>query len=283
MVQQEQRAAAMASCNIGPLIGPILGPVIGGVILTRKGSRWGFWIAAIISGCLAALMTLIMRETYAPVILRRKIERLRKETGNNRLRSKLDSGLSCRELLKRSGECPLKLLIFSPICTVTTTVGLVYLGLGIGSLVGIAVYTVDSNRLMKWTNYVVHWIAPAIGLAIIGCGYIYLIDAYSTHAASALAANPVMRSIAGAILPLCWLKIYAVLGLGRGNSLLAFIAVALIPVPFVILRYGEKLRLETPPKNEYYSATEALFLELEGGDNYDSRRPANEVLNGPWP
>ena len=70
----------------------------------------------------------------------------------------------------------------------------------------------------------------------------YLIDAFMLYAASALAAVTVVRSIGGALLPLAALKMYADLGLGWGNSLLGFIAVGLIPVPFIFMRYGEFLR-----------------------------------------
>ena len=70
----------------------------------------------------------------------------------------------------------------------------------------------------------------------------YLVDAYTLYAASALAANTIMRSIAGAVLPLCALDMYNVLGLGWGNSLLGFIALAFLPIPFLIGRYGERLR-----------------------------------------
>lgn len=45
----------------------------------------------------------------------------------------------------------------------------------------------------------------------------YLVDAFTIHAASAMAANTVLRSIFGAVLPLCGLKMYAKLGLGWGN------------------------------------------------------------------
>jgi hypothetical protein len=71
---------------------------------------------------------------------------------------------------------------------------------------------------------------------------VYLVDAYELYAASELAANIIMRSITSAILPLCGLKMYHALGVGWGNSMLGFIAVALIPAPFLILRYGERLR-----------------------------------------
>ncbi len=76
----------------------------------------------------------------------------------------------------------------------------------------------------------------------------YLMESYMRYAASALAANTVVRSIAGAVLPLCALEMYDALGLGWGNSLLGFIAVALIPVPFLIKRYGEKLRIGYGPQ-----------------------------------
>ncbi len=71
---------------------------------------------------------------------------------------------------------------------------------------------------------------------------LYLVDAFSIYAASALAANTVVRSIAGAILPLAGLSMYSALGAGWGNSLLGFIALAMIPIPFLIQRYGEFLR-----------------------------------------
>lgn len=71
---------------------------------------------------------------------------------------------------------------------------------------------------------------------------IYLIDAFTVYAASALAACTVLRSLFGALLPLAGQKMYAALGLGWGNSLLAFIALALMPMPVVFVVYGERIR-----------------------------------------
>ncbi len=68
---------------------------------------------------------------------------------------------------------------------------------------------------------------------------VYLVDAFTIYAASALAANAVVRSIAGAVLPLAGLTMYKNLGIGWGNSVLGFIAAAMLPVPFLIIRYGE--------------------------------------------
>ncbi|KAH7311276.1 major facilitator superfamily domain-containing protein [Stachybotrys elegans] len=105
-------------------------------------------------------------------------------------------------------------------------------------------------------HYRLHWIAPIIGTAISGVGIIvvymaitlYLIDTFTIYAASALAANTVIRSIAGALLPLAGLPMFNNLGLGWGNSLLAFIALLLVPVAFILMRYSEALREKFPTK-----------------------------------
>lgn len=74
------------------------------------------------------------------------------------------------------------------------------------------------------------------------CLQIYLIDAYVSYAASVVAAVTVLRSIAGAMLPLAGLSMYDDLGLGWGNSILAFLALVLVPVPIVFRFYGARIR-----------------------------------------
>lgn len=59
----------------------------------------------------------------------------------------------------------------------------------------------------------------------------YLVDAFTIYAASALASNAVLRSILGAVLPLAAPSMYDRLGLGWGNSLLGFIALVMVPAP----------------------------------------------------
>lgn len=48
------------------------------------------------------------------------------------------------------------------------------------------------------------------------------------------------------LFPLFGLQMYNKLGLGWGNSLLAFVSLALCPIPFLFYKYGERLR--THPK-----------------------------------
>lgn len=97
----------------------------------------------------------------------------------------------------------------------------------------------------------VHWIMPNIGAAIFCAGVIigfqciqtYLIDSYARYAASAVAAATVLRSLAGFGFPLFAPAMYNALDFGWGNSVLAFVAIALgVPAPFLLWTFGEKLR-----------------------------------------
>jgi uncharacterized protein (DUF697 family) len=70
----------------------------------------------------------------------------------------------------------------------------------------------------------------------------YIVDAFTVYAASGIAAAAVLRSVFAAVIPLFGRKMYSTLGLGWGNSLLGFIALAMCPTPLVFYRYGEVIR-----------------------------------------
>jgi len=102
----------------------------------------------------------------------------------------------------------------------------------------------------------VQWAAPLFGTLLFGIGILgaliciqqYLIDAYTQYAASTIAANTVFRSIVGGLLPLAGLRMYSALSLGWGNTILGFIALAMVPVPFVFYFFGERIRKRFPLK-----------------------------------
>ncbi|QKX62008.1 uncharacterized protein TRUGW13939_09164 [Talaromyces rugulosus] len=100
-----------------------------------------------------------------------------------------------------------------------------------------------------------HWIAPNIGTCLFAVGNIitfqcmqtYTVDAYTKYAASAMAAVSVLRSLAAFGFPLFAPYMYDALDYGWGNSLLAFIAIGIgIPAPFLLWKFGEKLRRASP-------------------------------------
>jgi uncharacterized protein (DUF697 family) len=77
---------------------------------------------------------------------------------------------------------------------------------------------------------------------------VYLIDVYTVYAASAMAANTVLRSVVAAVLPLAGPIMYAKLGYGWGSSLLGFIALVCAPIPLIFIKYGERLRTNSTLK-----------------------------------
>jgi len=256
-----------------------------------------------------------MKETYAPILLERKASHLRKETENPALLSCMDTGKTPKALFKLAIVRPLKLLFLQPIVLIislcigivfayifllfttfpavfeeqyhfsASIVGLSYLGLGVGMVLGLVTFSAISDRLLRkmtkrangkskpeyrlpimmlgtttipiglfwygWSAYSkVHWIVPIIGTSFVGFGMmmiflpvqVYLIDAFTEYAASAMAAGTVCRAFIGAFLPLAGPAMYSSLGLGWGNSLLGFVAMAFFPMPILLYKYGGMLR-----------------------------------------
>lgn len=261
-------------------------------------------------------------ETYPPLLLQKRVDRLRTERDDENLRSALAVlSKSPRELLFTSITRPIRLLfgslivfgcslyvaigygymylIFATISRVfldryhfnPSTVGLVFLGVGVGQFFSLALFSAYSDGLLKklakakggpmkpeyrlqllypgavlvpigllvygWSvQYGLHPIIPILGTALLGAGTvwtflpvsIYLVDAFTLYAASATAATTVLRSILGALIPLAGGRLYEVLGLHWGNTLLAGISIALTPLIWAFMRFGEMLR--TDPRFE---------------------------------
>ncbi|KAL3440555.1 major facilitator superfamily domain-containing protein [Aspergillus insuetus] len=312
VVPPAQRGRAMSLFFMGPLLGPVLGPVIGGFVSESIGWRWTFWIILILATVSFTISIFFLRETNAAVLLGWKTARLRKETGNAALVSKMDRGLGPRHLFLRAIIRPTKFLILSPIVlllsllcafvfgllfllfTTFPTVfeeqyhfsagvsGLSYLGVGTGMAASLGAFATVSDKLqrrlgdspkpeerlkpMAWVMPAVpigifwygwaaetqtHWIVPIIGTFLFGFGVLwvimptqlYMVDAFGPEAAaSALAANVVVRLLFAAFIPLAGPSLYVDLGLGWGNSVLGFIGVAFLPVPLLFYRYGRWLR-----------------------------------------
>ncbi|ORY69647.1 major facilitator superfamily domain-containing protein [Pseudomassariella vexata] len=320
LIPPEHRGKFMGIWGLGPLIGPVIGPIIGGFMSQSIGWRWTFRLLAMLGGVGLILGVVILRETSEAILLKHKAARLRKETGNDAYqvaaRVNKVGNMTPGQMLVRALLRPSKMLLFSPIVLLLSLYcgfvfglifflfdsfpqlfggtygfspglsGLAYLGLGIGMLSSLILFTVLSDKQMKQTDGVsrpeirlklmmwfspvisagffwygwsaearTHWIVPILGTLFIGFGsffvilvtQVYLVDVFDAKAAaSALSAALVMRNLFGTFLPFSATPLYDSLGLGWGNSLLGFVCVAFAPVPFLFFRYGEALRKRFP-------------------------------------
>lgn len=96
------------------------------------------------------------------------------------------------------------------------------------------------------TNYM----APIMSGVLFGFGYFltftallnYVSDAYLTFAASAQGMASTCRSIGGALLPLGSKRMYSRLGNNWACTLLGLLNLAVAIIPFVFIRYGDRIR-----------------------------------------
>lgn len=266
---------------------------------------------------MTGLIALVTKETGHKALVEQKTCRLRKQLGKSSLKSCYDDSTkpSTDSLLLTSLIRPLKMLVLSPLVfflslyiafvfgTVyllyttipsvfkhtyglnSSQIGLVYIALGLGNVLGWAVVTFLSDKLVVrlaranegifepemrltisiyfgiflpvtlfwygWSAYYKAHIASTI-VALIPYGFgimglflpitTYIVDSHPFYAASAIAANVILRSVVGALLPLAGPPMYESLGLGWGNCVLGFICVAMIPMPLFFYRFGARLR-----------------------------------------
>ncbi|RPB17190.1 MFS general substrate transporter [Morchella conica CCBAS932] len=97
----------------------------------------------------------------------------------------------------------------------------------------------------------VHWIVPILAGIPFGWGNLclflgtttYLVDVYhALNGASAMAANGLLRYTFGAVFPLFTVQMYRGLGIPWAGSLLGFFSLLLLPIPWVLFRWGDKIR-----------------------------------------
>ncbi|KAI1103139.1 MFS general substrate transporter [Jackrogersella minutella] len=73
-----------SSAGIG---GPVFGPIVGGFLAPAKGWRWTIWVYTWMCTFVLVIMFFAFPETSAPNILYQRAKRLRRTTGNDRLKS----------------------------------------------------------------------------------------------------------------------------------------------------------------------------------------------------
>ncbi|KAI1102655.1 polyamine transporter 1 [Jackrogersella minutella] len=345
MFPATKRGLATAMFATAPFLGPSIGPIVGGFLGSAGGWRWVEGLMAAFTGILWIVGTLFIPETYAPILLRRRSEKLSATTGKVYI-SKLDAGKPKKTVgqeFKIAMSRPWILLFREPIVLLTSLFmaivygtlymmfaafpivfqqqrgwspgigGLAFLGIAVGMLVSVAYSIYDNTRYAKtaaahggnappearlppamigsillpvglfwfaWTcQKEIHWIVSIIASGFFASGLVlvflslmnYTIDTYVMYAASALAANSVLRSIFGAAFPLFTTAMYNNLGIHWASSIPAFLAVLCLPFPFLFYKYGEAIR-----KRCKFSAEAAQVLARMRTTSHENSPPPSQ-------
>ncbi|RSL63394.1 hypothetical protein CEP54_005214 [Fusarium duplospermum] len=91
MFDAQQRGLASALFAMAPFLGPTIGPIAGGFLGEHEGWRWIEGMMAIFTGVVWIINSLLIPETYAPYLLRRRAVALSKATGKVYI-AKMDAG-----------------------------------------------------------------------------------------------------------------------------------------------------------------------------------------------
>ncbi|KAI8713679.1 Efflux pump FUBT [Fusarium sp. LHS14.1] len=122
MFDKSERGMAMCMFSGAPFLGPAIGPIAGGFLGQAEGWRWLHGLMAIFTGVTWIVCTILIPETYAPYILRKRAEHLSKLTGNTYI-STLDADKppsSAAHQLKNALTRPWLLLFKEPIVFITS-------------------------------------------------------------------------------------------------------------------------------------------------------------------
>ncbi|KFA70193.1 hypothetical protein S40285_04418 [Stachybotrys chlorohalonatus IBT 40285] len=84
----DERGLSAGIYALFPILGPAIGPICGGFITDYSTWRWGFWGTTIVDVPILILGLIFLEETYPPVLLRWRKQRLVVETGNHALLTK---------------------------------------------------------------------------------------------------------------------------------------------------------------------------------------------------
>ncbi|KAL6692411.1 MFS general substrate transporter [Trichoderma pleuroticola] len=325
MFPAAQRGLAMIFFCAAPFMGPVLGPIIGGFISMNFGWRWVQGMCIIFIGIVWIAGSILVPETYVPVILRERAAGLAKETGKS-YRSVMQqhhgTTLLFREPIVLIAAIYLAIIygtiyMFMPALPIVYqrgrgwsegVGGLAFLGLICGMIIGLIYAIIDDSRYKKlsqpatpesrlpqgavgavalpvglfafaWTNSPsIHWAVSITLSAPFGFGCVlvflsclnYLIDSYTIYAASVLGASAMLRAFFGVAFPLFTDQMYGNIGIHWASTIPAFLTLACLPFPFVMLKFGQTLRL----KCKY--AQEAASLEARMQGKADSGTSGSE-------
>lgn len=138
--------------------------------------------------------------------------------------------------------------------------------------------------ITSFTSYsYLFWIGPQFGLCLVLIGVYqifesvqsYLADAYGENAASAIAAQGFTRNALAASFPLFTGALFNNLHPWGGGLLLSCLLLIAVPLPFLLIKYGERIRERSP-----YAASQTGISQKKGSGG-GSGGDAESQLEGP--
>ncbi|KAI9873408.1 MAG: hypothetical protein M1830_000445 [Pleopsidium flavum] len=109
-----ERGRAISMFMAATTFGPLLGPIISGFV-SVVGWRWTFWVGFIIAG-VSFIPLLFLPETYGPVILQKRAQRMRKETGNPNIFAPIElEKKGVKQMMTVTLTRPVRMILFEAI------------------------------------------------------------------------------------------------------------------------------------------------------------------------
>ncbi|KAF5103835.1 hypothetical protein DV451_001211 [Geotrichum candidum] len=104
--------------TLTPFIGPGLGPLIGGFIAHDANWRWTNFVMAIAVAVMLVFIIFVVPETYTPLLLKKKAQRLRKTLNDDRYYAPIErSTKSLFTTIFLSSKRPIMMLLLEPMLT----------------------------------------------------------------------------------------------------------------------------------------------------------------------
>lgn len=167
MFAANERGVAMSVFAAAPSLGPSIGPIVGGFVGETVGWRWVEGVMAIFTGVLWLSSALIIPETYAPNILRRRAAKLSKMTGKvYKTKFEIDRGpISVKESFQVALSRPWKLLFREPIVLLLS----IYMAIIYGTLyMCFAAFPIVYQEARGWSQGIsgLAFIGVAVGMTL---------------------------------------------------------------------------------------------------------------------
>lgn len=200
MFHANERGFATAIFAAAPFLGPSIGPIVGGFLGESEGWRWLEGLMAIFTGVVWIVVTAVVPETYAPVLLRKRAAKLSKITGKVYLsRADFTNKKTMPEQFKVALMRPWVLLFREPIVLLTG----MYIAIIYGTLYMLfAAFPIVFQQYRGWSAGVggLAFIGVAVGMMIAVVYAIFDNKRYQRAAQAAGGAAPPEARLPPAIL-----------------------------------------------------------------------------------